>query len=61
MRYERRQIQTLSMAHCQWLYGKIPQPSDKPAVIDSQLETYAPAETDTDGLRFHKVFEMAQK
>lgn len=48
------------MAHYQWLYGKITQPSDKLAVIDSELETYAPAETDTDSSRFHKVFKMAQ-
>lgn len=32
------------MAHYQWVYGKITQPSDKLAVIDSELETYAPAE-----------------
>lgn len=37
------------MAHYQWVYGKITQPSDKLTVIDSELETYA----DADGLRFH--------
>lgn len=37
------------------LYGKITQPSDKLAMIDSELETYAPAESDADGSRFHKV------
>lgn len=42
LRYERRQIKTLCMAHYQWVYGKITQPSDKLAVIDSELETYAP-------------------
>lgn len=35
-------------------YGKITQPSDKLAVIDSELETYAPAETDTGCLRFQE-------
>lgn len=46
VRYERRQIKTLCMAHYQWVYGKITQPSDKRAVIDSELETSAPAEAD---------------
>lgn len=41
------------MAHYQRVYGKITQPSDKLAVIDSELETYAPAEADADGSTFH--------
>lgn len=41
------------MAHYQWVYGKITQPSDKLAAIYSELETYAPAEADADGSRFH--------
>lgn len=41
------------MAHYRWVYGKITQPSDKLAVIDSELETYGPAEADADGSRFH--------
>lgn len=35
------------------VYGEITQPSDEPAVIDSELETYAPAEDEADGSRFH--------
>ena len=34
------------MAHYQRVYGKITQPSDKLAVIDSELETYGAAEAD---------------
>lgn len=41
------------MAHYQWVYGKITQPSDKLFVIDSELETYAPVEADADSSRFH--------
>lgn len=32
------------MAHYQWVYAEITQPSDKPR-IDSELETYASSET----------------
>lgn len=53
LRYARRQIQTLCMAHYQWVYGKITQPSDKLVVIDSELETYAPVEAEADGSRSH--------
>lgn len=41
------------MAHYQWVYGKITQPSDKLVVIDSELETYAPVEAEADGSRSH--------
>lgn len=47
----------LSTAHYRRVYGKISRPSDKRSVIDSELETYAPAEADTHGLRFHELFQ----
>lgn len=55
LRYERRQIKTLCMAHYQWVYGKITRPSDKLAVIDLELETYAPA---ADGSGFHRFLSF---
>lgn len=47
------------MAHYQWVYGKITQPSDKLAVIDSEWETYAPAEADARQLEISMVLKMA--
>lgn len=55
LRYERRQIKTLCVAHYQWVYGKITRPSDKLAVIDLELETYAPA---ADGSGFHRFLSF---
>lgn len=43
-----RQIMILCMAHYQWVYEKITEPSDKP-VIDFESETYAGADVS----RFH--------
>lgn len=47
------------MAHYQWVYGKITQPSDKLVVIDSELETYAPVESDARRLQISLVLKMA--
>lgn len=46
------------MAHYQWVYGKITRPSDKLAVIDLELETYAPAAADADGSGFHRFLSF---
>lgn len=45
------------MPHYQWVYGKITQPSDKLAVIDSELETYAAAEAPMQTTRDFAGFE----
>lgn len=53
-----RQIMTLCMAHYQWVYGKITEPSDK-LVIDSESETYAPSRDWCRRLEIPFFFKMA--
>lgn len=47
------------VAHYQWVYAEITQPSDKPR-IDLELETYASSETGATVSRLFFFFKMAQ-